>query len=152
MDQSIQEIIMEEIKDIVTGLILNYASASHGDFYANTIVNSTYILNKLAKQLKLRGCNACPKNMTALITILSLVTQSWLASQRNQENRWSETISLAEIGCNFVAIAAPSIITYFQHYRATGAQPEINENSREMNAATPRYYELNNESTVSPSP
>ena len=127
MDKSTQEIIIEEIQDAVTGLILNYASASHGDFYANTIVNSTYILNKLAKTLKLRECNTCQENMVALITIFSLATQSWLASQRNQEGRWNETISLAEMGCNFVAIASPAIITYFQHHRATGAQSEISE-------------------------
>lgn len=153
MDQSIHQIIMEEIQDVFTGLILNYASASHGDFYANTIVNSAYILNRLFKKLKLRGINACPgKIAAASITLFSLAAQAWVANQRNQENRWNETISLAEIGCNFVATAAPAIITFFQHHRASGSQSETSDNRREMSAAIPRYYELNDESTASPSP
>jgi hypothetical protein len=149
MDKSTHQIIIEEIKDIVTGLILNYASASHGDFYANIIINSTYILNNLTNRLKLRECNACPENMAAAITIVSLAIQALLAYQRNQENKWGETISLEEIGCNFIATTAPAIITYFQHHKASSNQLNTNtrnnqtNNAQAMASAQPVYHEDN---------
>lgn len=126
MDKSTHQIIIEEIQHVLTGVLLNQAS-SHCDFYNSTIINSAHILDNVFRRLNLRAGTTCTENMVVLITIVALVAQTLLVYQRNQENKWNETTPLAEISCNFVATAAPAIITYFQHHRTSSNQSNTDD-------------------------
>jgi len=126
MDKSTQQIIIEEIQHVLTGAFFNQLSAQYS-FHDNTLSNCAYMLDNIFRRLNLSAGTTYTEQATVLITIVAFVTQTFLAYQRNQENKWNETIPLAEISCNFIATAAPAIITYFQHHRAFSNQSNADD-------------------------
>lgn len=122
MDKPTYQIFVEEILNIVTGLILHHLSAPSG-FFNNTTITSSYMYSNVYRKLNRSKFNmSSPESIITLLIIISHITQVSLAYQRNKDNRWNEAPSLPEIGFNFLATAAPAAITYFQQCRISRDQ------------------------------